>query len=304
MRKSEPIATQSSPNSDQATNSAFDYRHPRSGLVAFLAERILNSSALIQLRRLLIGWLPFVRLKSDVTNVVYLNWVIPAESVAHLVPDGVRLLEIHGKTILSVLTYKHGHFAPAVLGPLRRLFPSPHQSNWRLYVDRINEEPLQQPTVLFFMNCTDSLLYAAGARMFSDTLPCHLARAIRHSRTDDEIQTTIDPGDGSAAELTCTAEFVDEKELPAAFRSLFTDWNTALEFLCYQDAAVCDALATNCLAFSEIGLPIDISQVQPLAVKGEAMKSKWLASIVKDAPPFCFVIERVQFQALSDKLLK
>ncbi|MBT6493781.1 MAG: hypothetical protein HOL01_04425, partial [Planctomycetaceae bacterium] len=188
-------------NSNRATGRALNYRHPRPGLVAFFAERILNSSALIRLRRLLIGWLPFVRLKSDVTNVVYLNWVVPTESVAHLLPDGVRLHEFNGKTILSILTYRHGHFAPAMLGPLRRLFPSPHQSNWRLYVEQINGEPVQQAIVLFFTNCTDSLLYTAGARIFSDTLPCHLAGAIQHSRTGDEIQTTIDPGNGSAADL-------------------------------------------------------------------------------------------------------
>ena len=59
---------------------------------------------------------------------------MPARNLASVVPPGVSLIQEGGHTLLTVLTYRHGHFGPAFLGPLRKLLPSPLQSNWRVYL--------------------------------------------------------------------------------------------------------------------------------------------------------------------------
>lgn len=59
---------------------------------------------------------------------------MPARNLASVVPPGVSLIQKGGHTLLTVLTYRHGHFGPAFLGPLRKLLPSPLQSNWRVYL--------------------------------------------------------------------------------------------------------------------------------------------------------------------------
>lgn len=75
--------------------------------------------------------LPFLTLHSDVRDVVYVSWLVDAAAAQKLVPAGVTLWQRDGKTPFTVLTYRHGHFGPALPGPLRKLLPSPLQSNWR-----------------------------------------------------------------------------------------------------------------------------------------------------------------------------
>ena len=107
------------------------FRHPGTGLLARICNWLANCQPVLGLRRAILSRLPFVRLESDVVEVVYLNWLVPSALAAPHVPPGVTLHERNGQTILTVLTYRHGHFGPAMLGPLRKLFPSPLQGNWR-----------------------------------------------------------------------------------------------------------------------------------------------------------------------------
>jgi hypothetical protein len=191
-----------------------------------------------------------------------------------------------------------------MFGPLRQLLPSPCQSNWRLYVDEAKGRACPQPTVLFFTNCVGSLIYCAGARVMSDTLPCHFPLVFEHSMDGQRIQTRIEPGSGSAPDLSVTAELVSEHSLPQEFARVFPTAKAALEYLCLQDAAISPALASARLAHSRIDLPIDVDLAQPLNVISDSLKSEMLAPIVGTATPFCFLIDDVRFRVLSDGLLQ
>ena len=151
---------------------------PRAGWSGRLLSWLLNCRALLRLRRRLLSHLPFPTLRSDVRDVVYLNWLVDVSKVAHLVPAGLRLWQHNGLTPLTVLTYRHGDFGPEAAGPMRWLFGSPLQSNWRLYLQDDEGIPA---SVLFLSNIVDSTLYAAGARL-SDALPTHLAAESRSPR--------------------------------------------------------------------------------------------------------------------------
>lgn len=110
------------------------YRHPHPGRFGRLLNRLANSARLAELRQGVMARLPFLTLASEVRDVIYVSWLVDAGAAQALLPAGVALWQRNGKTPLTVLTYRHGHFGPAMLERLRRLLPSPLQSNWRLYL--------------------------------------------------------------------------------------------------------------------------------------------------------------------------
>jgi uncharacterized protein YqjF (DUF2071 family) len=155
---------------------------PRKGFLGWLQNSLANMQLPKQVRRTISARLPFPTLESDVSNIVYANWNVPLAAVDHLIPPGVKVIDVDGKTILTILTYAHGHFGPSAAGPLRRLFPSPLQSNWRLYVQSVAGKKPAKPTVLFLANIFDSDLYAIGTRIFSDVMHAHRAMDFNHQR--------------------------------------------------------------------------------------------------------------------------
>src|SRR5205085_2855759 len=74
-------------------------------------------------------------------------------------PSGTRLQRFGDRAVLTALTYRHGHFGPALLGPLRRCLPSPIQCNVRVYL----ESPACH--VMFVSTCIDSAPYFLGSRL-------------------------------------------------------------------------------------------------------------------------------------------
>ena len=112
------------------------YRHPTPGMMRLLLEPLLNS---VSLRRVL-RMLPMVQLKSDVRDVVYLNWLIPEQRVAAWECERIKIKRWGEFVPLTVLTYKHHHFGPRMLGPMRACCLSPLQSNWRFYIESIDGE--------------------------------------------------------------------------------------------------------------------------------------------------------------------
>ena len=125
----------------------------------------------------------------------------PAAAARALVPPRMTLATREVRVLLTVLSYRHGHFGPALAGPLRRLFPSPLQSNWRLYVDALDGAPLPAPTVFFLANVFDGALYALGTRLFSDALPSHLARRFSLACDGQACAIEIEP----VAPVACSA---------------------------------------------------------------------------------------------------
>ena len=159
--------------------------------------------------------LPFLTLHSDVRDVVYVSWLVDAAAAQQLVPAGVTLWQRDGKTPFTVLTYRHGHFGPALPGPLRKLLPSPLQSNWRLYLDHTPPGAPAVPCVYFLKNIMDSLPHALGTRLFSDILPTHLAAGMTLEVGATQAHCGIASGTGSAPALNVRADITAEHDLDA-----------------------------------------------------------------------------------------
>jgi hypothetical protein len=279
------------------------YKHPRIGALGWLAEWIANSRTLPVLRRTVTSRLPFLKLESDITSVVYLTWLVPASLCEDFVPPGVRLWQRDGLTPFTILTYRHGHFGPSALGPLRRLFPSPLQSNWRLYLEQAPDGAPPIRTVLFLKNVMNSVAYSLGTRVFSDALPTHLAAEFVHRCDGDLFFTEITSGSGGAPSLECTVSRSSIQSRSPEFLSMFGSWPNAVEFLACQDAAVAYVEGAKRLAFAEIKLPIDLSCVLPAEVAQTSPKCSMLSVLRPIEGPFCFVVPSVHFRALSEQLL-
>jgi hypothetical protein len=275
---------------------------PIKGIAGRVQTWLANSRGFARLRRRIMAHLPFPVLESDVHDIVYANWVVPVRALAGVIPPGVEIVEADGSTILAVLTYAHGHFGPALAGPLRRLFPSPLQSNWRLYVRSIDGKACAVPTVLFLANIFDSALYAVGTRMFSDVMLAHHAARFEHHRTGEgSVSRASGPGSAPAWEI-CGRE-ATAVILPAAFKPFFPDHQAAVRWLCLQDAAIARVEGTNALARSDIDLPIDIASAEPLvAATGDPGPS--LSALGATGASFCFRIPAVRFRVLSESLMR
>ncbi len=267
------------------------FASPDRGPLGRLQDLLANSVGLARLRRAIFSRLPFPVLASDVRDIVYASWVAPLVELAGEIPPDVAVLERDGRTIVTVLTYRHGGFGPTLAGPLRRLFPSPLQSNWRLYLARPG-------VVLFVKNIFDSVLYALGTRLFSDALPSHYAS--RFDLASDAASCRVEiGGPGSAPGLMLKAASTDARILPAEFAPFFSDWAEAVRFLCLQHAAVAPIAGETGLAYAEIDLPIDLATVRPLAVSACA-PGGWLAARGVAGQPFCFQVPAVPFRVLSE----
>ncbi|SFL98460.1 DUF2071 domain-containing protein [Marinobacter zhejiangensis] len=244
--------------------------------------------------------LPFLRLSSDVRDVVYLNWVVDLDKVKHLVPEGVTVMTFNGKTLLSVLTYRHGHFGPSLLGPLRRLFPSPLQSNWRLYVDAISGQEVQG-TVLFLKNIMNSKLFVCGTRLASDSMLTHYADSFTHETNNGQVYTAIAPAGGSSPDLVSLLHRAPEIAIPASVLDHFGTRDQALAYLCLQHSAITDVPDAGCLCQAEIDLPIGLDTLVGLQV--DELKSAWLGEVIEGAPVFAFSVPEVGFEVISERLM-
>jgi Uncharacterized conserved protein (COG2071) len=277
--------------------------HPRRGVVAALVSSLANSARLARLRRTITTRIPFLTLESDVTDVVYMTWMLDADKLASLTPPGTQLWTRDGLTPFTILTYRHGNFGPSMLGKLRVLFPSPLQSNWRLYLAQSPSEAPRVRTVLFLKNVMSSAIYALGTRVFSDALATHLPKAFDFYRDAERFQIDIISGEGSSPSLQAQLRICTRRELPPTFRKAFTTWDEAANFLASQDAAVNIDGRTGRLAFAEIDLPFDGRTIQPLELDESTFRSEYAASFGTNNSAMCFLLPRVKFRALSERLL-
>ncbi len=281
------------------------YHSHRIGLIRTPAQFLANSSIIARCRRVVTSFMPFLRLRSDVTDVVYTTWLLETESVRELVPNGLSLWERNGLTPFTILTYRHGNFGPSFLGPLRRVFRSPLQSNWRLYLKSPPEDaPQEASTVLFLKNSMSSHLYMLGTRLLSDVLATHLPSRFYHRREGNRYVTVIESGGGSSPNLNSVTESIDKKNLDNGFSDMFESWESAVEFLVMQDAAISYTDRPSVLAFSEIELPIDLSTVSPLQWIAEKSKCPFIERFRQHGGTLSFVIPELDFNATSECLLK
>jgi len=275
------------------------FLYPTPGLTGRLVNRLVACPVLRRARRTILSRLPFMPLASDVTDVVYCTWLVRTECIARLVPPGVTLVEHNEQTLFTILTYRHRHFGPALAGPLRGLFPSPLQSNWRLYLESFPEKFPAGRCVLFVKNIFDQPLHAIASRLFSDALPSHLALNFEHEQRAGAYRTRIDGGNGSAPDFQCDARPSAERRLPDAFMPFFASWHRAVEFLCLQHGAIAQAEDCGMLAHASIELPIDIGTVQPLQAT-RVSGGHFLEQLNVSAQPFMFAVPAVHFRVVAE----
>lgn len=276
------------------------YRHPSDTLFGRMLPRLLHAPRWTRLHRALSRRWPMPAMVSDVRDVVYVSWWVDVRH-APSPPPGHHYVVHAGRTPYTILSYRHGHFGPALAGPLRSLMPSSRQSNWRWYLRR-DDAPDGTPVVLFDRNVMDQLPFVAGARAFSDAMQPHLSTRFEHAvRTDGRGNTRIEGGQGSAPELYLQWQAAAGWE-DAAWTAAFGGHQALLRFLTCQDEAI--ARTCDCRwASTRIALPVEIDRLQPLQLEGELQCPRLQALGVNLTEGLAFLLPRVPFRVVSERLL-
>ncbi len=266
------------------------WRAPRPGILGWLCELIANSRFL----QYAAEFAPRLAMASDIRDVVYINYLVEADRLQPLVPEGLELQTLgDGRyALLSVLTYKHGAFGMDILGKLRRpLMPSPLQSNWRIYV----REPHTGVTgVSFFANAISSTATALIARILSRGVSMDVPAQMSLS-VDPATSCVIRQrgGQGSAYDLDATLHLSDERPLPpGAWSICFATYADFLAHCIPQNTALSVQSwdrRTTAQEFDLEGLA-----AQSLTLTGE-VSSPTLQTFCGDTQPLCFLVPRVDF---------
>jgi hypothetical protein len=273
---------------DEAHGRMAPWRHPWPGFIGRCIDAIANS----RLVRALAEWAPVPAFRSDITDVIYVNYLVEANRLTTYVPAGLELQRLgpDGRhALFTFLTYRHGHFGPAFLGPLRKLMPSPVHSNWRIYV---RDPRTGKEGIYFVTNAIASTVHALGARLFSEGMPMHaLARGEVRADADGSFAVHLDPGRGSGVRVEATFR-PGEPVLPPSYAECWSSYRDFLAYAVPQDRAFSSQPWYGRLTRQEIQLGIPLESCEPLA--GE-IHSPSAYVIVGDAPAVSFRVARVAF---------
>lgn len=237
-------------------------------------------------------WLPVVPMVSDIRDVIYVNYLVNAERLEPLLPEGLELQRIgpEGRFgLFTFLTFRHGHFGPRFLGPLRRLMPSPIQTNWRIYV---RDPRTGHEGIYFVTNAVTNLIVALGARLFAEGMPMHLLYPAELIQRDGGFYLRLDPGVGNAPDAEA---FLNSAAPPQAgpWSPAFATYQEMLAYCVPQDRAFSTQPWSGRTTRQEIVLGIPLTECEPL---GGEVRSKAAEAIVGDAEPFCFRVPSVRFR--------
>ncbi len=288
------------------------WRHPWRGIAGRALEVLANS----RLLRAYCEWLPPVAFLSDITDVIYVNYLVDAERLEPFVPAGLELQRL-GRAgryaLFTHLTYRHGHFGPRLLGPLRRLLPSPVHSNWRIYVF---DPHTGVRGVYFVTNAIASTPHALAARLLSEGMPMHVFRnaAVQVAPPSPPpipggekynsppvpgggeggatCRVLLDPGQGSAPDLEVALRPSDAVLPGPPWSECFENYTAMLAYCVSQDRAFSSQPWYGRITRQEISLRIPLESCEPLA--GE-VHSHVAAAYVGDAAPLCFRVGKVAF---------
>lgn len=270
------------------------WRHPGRGPIAWCANAVANS----RLAGALLEPIPELAMRSDITDVVYVNYLVPADRVAHLVPPGLELQRLGPDrewALFTFLSYRHGHFGYALLGPLRRLLPSPIQTNWRIHV----VDPVTGDRGIYFVtNAIASTLLGLVARLTTEGMPMHVLARAELVRDGDRVRLTLDPGRGTAPDAELALRRGDPPALTGAWAACFADWRAFLGYCVPQDRALSTQPWRDRLTRQEIELGIPLDACTPMA--GE-VSSRAAAAIAGDAEPLCFHVAALTFRFSSER---
>lgn len=266
------------------------WRHPSRNPLARLIDGVASS-------RVISAWLeplPIVTMVSDIEDVVYVNYLVPAERLAPYLPWGLELSRLgpDGKyALFSFLTYRHGNFGFRLLGPLRKLMPSPLQTNWRIHV----KDPRTQIEGIYFVsNAIDATAPALGARLFTEGMPMHVFGRTTFVRdpTTGRVVFELSAGDGSAPDAKGSLMPCDAPVLDDEWRACFDSFQGFLEYAVPQNRAMSGQAWHRRVTRHEIDLPIDLSKCEPLT---GTVESSAVEAIVGNAKPVCFRVARLHF---------
>jgi Uncharacterized conserved protein (COG2071)/Domain of unknown function (DUF4386) len=241
---------------DEAHGRMAPWRHPWSGWAGRALDAVANSRFV----RALCEWLPVPAFRSDIRDVIYCNYVVEADRLLPLVPAGLELQRLgpDGRwALFTHLTYRHGHFGPALLGPLRRLLPSPVHTNWRIYV---RARQSGRTGIYFVTNAIASTLHALAARLLSEGMPMHaLADGEVLVGDGNEVSVRLNPGGGSGPDLEADLR-PGPAELPAPFDACWSSYGEFLEYAVPQDRSFSVQQWYERLTRQEIelGIPLDV----------------------------------------------
>ena len=266
------------------------WRYPERGLVGAALAWIANSRVISAF----IEPMPVPAMVSDIEDVLYVNYLVDAERLLPLVPEGLELQRLgpDGRyALFTWLTFRHGHFGFAFMGPLRRLMPSPVQTNWRIHV----RDPRTGVVGIHFVtNAIDRAPPALAARLTTEGMPMHVLREARLVRgADGAVDLTLDPGEGTAPDATCHLTPTQEHPWEGAWRDCWGDWRAFLDYCLPQERAMSTQPWRDRVTRHEIELGLDPARCVPLA--GD-VRSRRAASYVGDAKALCFRVPAVRFR--------
>jgi hypothetical protein len=272
---------------DERSGRMAPWVHPRQNGLGSLLNGVANS----RLIRSVGEWLPLPAFVSDITNVIYVNYLVKADLLEPLVPSGLELQRLGPNSdyaLFTHLTYQHGHFGPQLLGRLRRFMPSPVQSNWRIYV----RDPHTNLRGIYFVTTAISqILPSLMARLFSEGIPMHcLRRGDVRAIGAGVFQVTLDPGAGSAPDLALTLQAADCVAFESPWSECFASFEDLLPYCVPQDRAMSSQPWAGRVTRQEIELGIPLECCEPLV--GQVV-SRAAEALVGDARPVCFRVPRV-----------
>src|SRR5579875_53128 len=265
------------------------WRHPWRSLAGYALEVLANS----RLLRAYGEWLPTPAFLSDMTDVIYVNYLVEADRLEPFVPAGLELQRL-GRSgryaLFTHLTYRHGHFGPRWLGPLRRLLPSPVQSNCRLYVV---DPHTGLRGVYFVTNAIASTAYALTARLLSEGLPMHVfLLADVQVGSDRTCRVLLDPGPGSAPDLEAVLRPSDAVLPGTPWNECFANYAALLAYCVPQNRAFSSQPWYGRITRQEVAVRIPLESCEPLA---GVVRSHVATTYIGEAAPLCFRVGRAAF---------
>jgi hypothetical protein len=265
------------------------WRHPRSGFIGTALTAVGNSRFL----RYVGETIPAVGMVSDIEDVIYINYLVDARLLEPLVPLGLELQRLgpdKSYGLFSVLTYRHGHFGPRILGRLRNFMPSPIQSNWRIHVrDRNGVEG-----IFFVATVVTSSIISLGGRLLADGVPMHISDGGAVTvNSDGTFDLKLIAGTGSAPDMVASLSACPKPVFQGEWLECFGDFDSFLSYCVPQDRAISGQPWYQQITKQEINLGIPLSSCQPLE---GTVKSKTIEQLIgRGAQPICFRVPRVSF---------
>ncbi|MEO8706202.1 MAG: DUF2071 domain-containing protein [Kofleriaceae bacterium] len=264
------------------------WRHPGRGPIAWLADTLANS----RLAGAMLEPIPEFTMRSDITDVVYVNYLVPAEAAARFVPAGLELQRLgpDGRyALFTFLTYRHGHFGFAFLGPARKLCPSPLQTNWRIHV----RNPRSGHAGIYFItNAITHAPHALVARLTAEGMPMHVLARGTLTREAGALRIALEPGTGSAPDAVLELRPSEPPAWTGAWAECFASYRAFLEYCVPQDRALSSQPLRGRISRHEIDLGIPVDACAPLA---GTVTSAAARAIAGDAEPLCFHVPSVRF---------